>query len=181
MGKATTEELILTAFDEGRMETCFRLILSEYKEQMYWHIRKIVHSHDEADDAVQTTFIKTWQNLSKFNRDSKLSTWLYRIATNEALQLLRKRKPNVPIDDMILSQIEKSASSIDELDGEEIEKKLNQAILQLPNKQRLVFNMKYFDEMKYQEISEILETSVGALKASYHIAVKKIEEFLNEN
>lgn len=163
------------------MEECFRLILSAYKERLYWHIRKIVLSHADADDALQTTFIQAWKNLSKFNKESKLSTWLYRIATNEALQLLRKRKPNVPIDDFVFNQMETSASTIEELDGDEIETKLNEAILQLPNKQRLVFNMKYFDDLKYTEISEILETSVGGLKASYHIAVKKIQEYLKEN
>ena len=176
-----TEELILLAFEKGKMEECFRLILSAYKERLYWHIRKIVLSHADADDALQTTFIQAWKNLSKFNKESKLSTWLYRIATNEALQLLRKRKPNVPIDDFVFNQMETSASTIEELDGDEIETKLNEAILQLPNKQRLVFNMKYFDDLKYTEISEILETSVGGLKASYHIAVKKIQEYLKEN
>lgn len=181
MKERNTEEAILLSFEKGEMEACFRLIIKAYKEKLYWHIRKIVLSHSDADDAVQTTFIKAWQNLGKFNQDSKLSTWLYRIATNEALQLLRKRKPNVPLEELVFSKIEKDTIATEEISGDEIERQLNEALLQLPNKQRLVFNMKYFDDMKYSEISEILETSVGALKASYHIAVKKIQEYLKEN
>lgn len=172
---------ILQAFDQGDMELCFKLLIQEYKEKLYWHIRKIVVNHDDADDAVQTTFIKIWKNLKGFQRESKLSSWVYRIATNEALQLLRKRKPNVPIDELIIESQDNSSSYFTHEEGNALEEKLQEAVLALPNKQRMVFNMKYFDDMKYNEISEILGTSVGGLKASYHLAVKKIEEILNPN
>ena len=175
------DQTIIHAFEEGKMEECFRMILSIYKEKLYWHIRKIVLNHADADDAVQTTFIQIWKNLSKFNQESKLSTWVYRIATNEALQLIRKRKPNVSLEEFVFDQLESNSSSTIEIEGDEIERKLNEAVLTLPNKQRMVFNMKYFDDLKYQEISDILETSVGGLKASYHLAVKKIQEYLKDN
>lgn len=175
------EASILEAFDQGKIEQCFQLIVSAYKEPLYWHIRKIVVDHDDADDAIQSTYINVWKNLEKFKRESKLSTWIYRIATNEALQIIRKRKPNIPLDDVVLGEIEKGPSSISEEEGDALEQLLQKAILQLPNKQRLVFNMKYFDDMKYEEISDILGTSVGALKASYHLATKKIEEYLNQD
>ena len=145
---------------------------------LYWHIRQIVLSHDDADDATQNTFIQVWKHLSKFKRESKFSTWIYRIATNEALQILRKKKNTNSIDDETVSSLSSFLIAELHVDGSEIELNLQKALLQLPNKQRLVFNMKYFDDMKYTEIADILGTSVGSLKASYHIAVKKIKEFL---
>ncbi|MFS0491015.1 RNA polymerase sigma factor [Leadbetterella byssophila] len=163
-------------------EKAFRLILSSYKEKIYYHIRKIVVDHDDADDVTQETFIKIWRNLDKFRGDSKLYTWLYRIATNEALTFLQKKRKDmsVSIDDneMLVATLE-SPQSDTYLSGDEIQIKLQKALLELTDKQRVVFNLKYFENLKYEEIAEITDTSVGGLKATYHFAVKKIEEFLS--
>ncbi|RPE00249.1 RNA polymerase sigma factor [Aureibaculum marinum] len=155
--------------------------MSLYKERLYWHIRKIVISHDDADDVLQNTFIKIYRNIDKFNAESKIYSWMYRIATNEAITFINKRAKsnNIDISELQNKMIENLESDV-YFDGNEIQLKLQKAIATLPQKQQLVFNMKYFDAMKYQDISEILETSVGALKASYHHAVKKIEKFLTE-
>lgn len=178
------EEIIKLLQNPGTGDEAFKAILKSYKEKLYYHIRKIVIDHDDADDVTQETFIKIWKNLDKFRGDSKLYTWLYRIGTNEALTFLQKKKRDrsVSIDDneMLISLLESSASDT-YLDGNEIEIKLQKAILQLTDKQRVVFNLKYFEELKYEEISEILETSVGGLKATYHFAVKKIENYLAKN
>lgn len=157
----------------------FNLLTREYQERVYWHIRKMVIDHDDADDLTQETFIKVWKNLDKFREESRLFTWIYRIATNECLNFLskKKRKFFVPIHD-VAGEL---ASKIDEghlVSGDEVQLKLQKAILTLPEKQRAVFNMKYFDEMKFDEIAEVTGTSVGALKASYHLASKKIEKFI---
>ena len=141
---------------------------------LYYHIRRIVISHEDANDVLQNTFIKAWKGLKKFNRESKLSTWLYKIATNEALSFIKKNKKH---QDALKNELVEKPSEYF-IDEKSIEAKLEKAILILPEKQRIVFNLKYFDELKYSEISEITGTSEGALKASYHIAVKKIEEFL---
>lgn len=160
-------------------EQAFRVLISQYKERLYWHIRKIVISHDDADDVLQNTFIKVFRNIDKFKADSKLYSWMYRIATNEAITFINKRakENNVDIEEW---QQENASSIVNDTNfsGEEIQVILQKAIATLPQKQQLVFNMKYFDDLKYTEISEILETSVGGLKASYHHAVKKIEEFI---
>ncbi len=142
----------------------------------------MVIDHDDADDLTQEVFLKVWKNLSKFRKDAQLYTWIYRIATNECLTFLssKKRRFFLPIHDITSELTEKLTSSPD-IAGDEIQLKLQKAILRLPDKQRLVFNMRYFDELKYEEISEILGTSVGALKASYHIAAKKIEEYLQQD
>ena len=142
----------------------------------------MVISHDDADDVIQNTFIKAFQGLSSFREDASLYTWLYRIATNEALSFLKKRKNRyaLPLGDY-QEYLEKNLVSDAYTDGDEMQIKLQKAIIQLPEKQRLVFNMKYFDELKYEEISDILHTSVGALKASYHHAVKKIEKYLSDD
>ena len=157
-------------------------MVREYQQKIYWHIRKMVIDHDEADDLVQEIFVKVWKNLDKFRQDSQLYTWVYRIATNECLNYLRKKKQRffIPIHD-IQGELSQKLDSSPHIDGDEIQLKLQKALLKLPDKQRLVFNMKYFDEMKYEEIAEITETSVGSLKASYHHAVKKIEEFLKQD
>lgn len=157
----------------------FNLLVREYQERIYWHVRKMVIDHDDSDDLVQDIFIKVWNNLDKFREDSKLYTWIYRIATNECLNFLKKKKNKffLPIND-VASELATKIDSGCHISGDEIQMKLQKALLTLPNKQRLVFNMKYFDEMKFKDISEITGTSVGALKASYHLAVKKIEENL---
>ncbi len=154
----------------------FNLLVRKYQERIYWHIRKMVIDHEDANDLTQDVFVKVFKNLAKFKGDSQLFTWIYRIATNECLNFLKKKKKRffLPIHD-----VEKElAQKVDEgkyISGDEIQLKLQKALLTLPEKQRLVFNMKYFDEMKYEQISEILGTSVGGLKASYHIASKKVE------
>ena len=162
-------------------DSAFRQLMSLYKERLYWHIRKIVISHDDADDVLQNTFIKVYRNIDKFNAENKLYSWMYRIATNESITFINKRAKSQNIDP---SEIQyKLAESLEAdvyYDGDEMQLKLQKAIAQLPQKQQLVFNMKYFDDMKYQDISEVLETSVGALKASYHHAVKKIEHILTQ-
>ena len=160
----------------------FNMLVRGYQQKLYWHVRKMVIDHDEADDLVQEVFVKVWKNLDKFRQDSQLYTWVYRIATNECLNYLRKKKQRFfnPIHD-IQGELAQKLDSSPYVDGDEIQLKLQKALLKLPDKQRLVFNMKYFDEMKYEEIAEITETSVGSLKASYHHAVKKIEEFLKQD
>lgn len=159
----------------------FNLLVRQYQERIYWHIRKMVIDHDEADDLVQEVFIKVWKNLDKFREDAKLFTWIYKIATNECLTFLSKKKRRffLPIGD-VESELSGKIDTNANITGDEIQFKLQKALLKLPNKQRIVFNMKYFDDMKYDEIAEITATSVGALKASYHHAVKKIEEILND-
>jgi RNA polymerase sigma factor (sigma-70 family) len=178
------EEIISLLSDPANAERAFRAILKNYKEKLYYHIRKIVINHDDADDVTQETFIKIWRNLDKFRGDSKLYTWLYRIATNESLTFIQKRKRDmsVSIDDneMLIGSLESSKSDT-YLDGEEIEIKLQKALLTLTDKQRAVFNLKYFEELKYEEIADITETSVGGLKATYHFAVKKIEDYLSKH
>lgn len=178
------EEIIALLGSEDTYEQAFRMILKAYKEKIYYHVRKIVVDHDDADDVTQETFIKIWRNLDKFRGDSKLYTWLYRIATNEALTFLqKKRKDNsVSIDDneLLVAGLESPRSDA-YLDGDEIQLKLQKALLELTDKQRIVFNLKYFENLKYEEIAEITDTSVGGLKATYHFAVKKIEEYLTNH
>jgi RNA polymerase sigma-70 factor (ECF subfamily) len=155
------------------------LLIDKYQQRLYWHIRKIVIDHDDADDVLQNTFIKAWKGLENFNQLSALYTWLYRIATNEALQLLRDRakRDNVSIDD-VQYKLAESLHQDSHFKGDEIQMKLQSAILALPEKQRIVFNLRYYDEMPYEAMSQVLDTSVGALKASYHHAAKKIEDFV---
>ena len=173
------KELLEQFRNETTRNTAFGVLVKKYQKRLYWHIRRIVIDHDDADDVVQNTFIKVWKNLSGFKEDSQLYTWLYRIATNEALSFLRQKKAdrNISFDDVDHSLADSISEGI-HFTGDEIQKKLQLAILTLPDKQRIVFNLKYYDEMKYEEMSKVLETSVGALKASYHHAVKKIEEYI---
>ena len=156
--------------------------MADYKERLYWHIRNIVKSRDDADDVLQNTFIKIYRYIDKFKGDSKLYTWMYRIATNEALTFLSKqaKRKSITDEELQTSLIENLESDV-YFEGDEIAKKLQEAIATLPEKQRLVFNMRYFQELKYADISEITETSEGSLKASYHLASKKIEEYLKTN
>ncbi len=166
----------------GQEEAAFNQLVLKYQERLYWHIRKMVLNHDDADDVLQNTMIKVWRSVKDFRSDSGLFTWLYRIATNESLSFLKqkKRKEFTPWDS-VEHKMSESLESDPWFNGDEIQLKLQQAILKLPEKQRIVFNMKYFDEMKYEEMAKILGTSVGALKASYHHAVKKIESMLGED
>lgn len=163
-------------------EIAFRELLQLYKKRLYWHIRKIVISHDDADDVLQNTFIKVYRSIDKFKGESKLFSWLYRIATNEALTQVKKNAKRLQI-----TNEEHKNRAINNLtadvyfEGDALQLKLQKAIATLPEKQQLVFNMRYFDDTKYKDMSDILETSEGALKASYHIAVKKIENFLKDN
>ena len=160
-------------------EKAFRVLIKQYKERLYWHIRKIVVSHDDTDDVLQNTFIKVFRGIDNFKQDSKLYSWMYRIATNESITFLNKRAKERSVDIAEIKQdLVTSLSSDDWFTGDEIQLILQKAIVTLPQKQQLVFNMKYFDNMKYDEISEILETSVGALKASYFHAVKKIQNYI---
>lgn len=160
----------------------FNQMVRKYQQKVYWHVRKMVIDHDDANDLTQETFVKVWQNLDKFKGDSQLFTWIYRIATNECLTFLKRKKTKffLPIGDVSKELLRKLETS-DYISGDEIAIKLQKVLLKLPEKQRLVFNMKYYDDMKYEEISEVLGTSVGALKASYHHAVKKIEEYMQQD
>lgn len=159
--------------NEKTQRMAFALLVDEFTERLYWQIRKIVITHDDANDVLQNTFIKAWTNIDNFRGDSKLSTWLYKIAINESITFINKQKQQQNLsldnDDFLFSKLESDPF----FDGDEIQKKLQKAILLLPEKQRIVFNLKYFDNMKYEEMSNILDTSVGALKASYHHASKK--------
>lgn len=169
-------DLILDLKTEGKKDSAFQLLVKTYQQRLYWHIRKIVVSHDDADDLMQNVFIKVWKNIDSFREDSSLFTWLFRIATNESLSFLQqKKRRNIFSMDGVSDYLVETYESDANFEGEELQKRLQLAVLKLPEKQRLVFNMKYYDEMKYEEIAEILKTSVGALKASYHHAVKKIE------
>lgn len=164
-------------------DQAFSLLLNKYQQKIYWHIRRLVIDHDDTDDLVQDVFIKVWKNLEGFRSDSQLYTWIYRIATNESITFLNKQKQrsNTPLDE-VSGELEQTLVASSYFDGDKIQMKLQKALLTLPEKQRLIFNMKYFDDLKYEEIAAITGTSVGALKASFHIAVKKIETFmLNED
>ncbi|MEJ6791792.1 MAG: RNA polymerase sigma factor [Lacinutrix sp.] len=179
----TTEtELLLKLQAKGNKDAAFSQLVSLYKERLYWHIRNIVKSHDDADDVLQNTFIKVYKSIDGFKGESKLYSWLYRIATNEAITLINKNAKRLQItneeaQDLAINNMESDVY----FEGNAIQLKLQKAIATLPKKQQLVFNMKYFQEIKYKDMSQILDTSEGALKASYHIAVKKIEAYLTKD
>ena len=167
--------------DEKTASQAFATLLHNYSEPVYWQVRRMVLNHDDANDIVQNVFMKAWTNLHNFRGDAKLSTWLFKIAVNESINFLNKEKHRAQgggeeEDSALLRNLE--ADSF--FDGDALQLQLQEAIAKLPEKQRLVFNMRYYDELKYEEISEILGTSVGALKASYHHAVKKLTEMLME-
>lgn len=175
-------ELLLDLKDHHKKTSAFSTIVRSYQERLYWHIRKMVISHDDANDVLQNTFIKAWNGLDGFRGDAMISTWLYKIATNETITFLaaKRLRNNVTMDDdenLLMQHLQSDTY----FDGDEIQLKLQKAILTLPEKQRLVFNMKYFEDITYDEMEAILGTSAGALKASYHHAVKKIEKFFDEN
>ena len=157
----------------------FRLVVQRFSPKLYWHIRRLVILHEDADDALQNTFLNAWRNIREFRNESSLYTWLYAIATNESLALINKKKRNsaVSLDDLG-SYFLNSPEGSTWFDGDAAEAKLQNAILKLPEKQRIVFNLKYFEDMTYEDMSKVLKTSEGALKASYHHAVKKIEKML---
>ena len=175
----TDQELLEKFSDPETRLFAFNQLVRQYQQKIYWHIRKMVIDHDDADDLTQETFLKAWINLDKFRADAQLYTWLFRIASNECINFLNKKRRRffIPIHD-VGHELAEKIDNDPLLSGDEVQRQLQKALLHLPDKQRLVFNMKYFDDLKYEQISEITGTSVGALKASYHIAVKKIEEYL---
>ena len=175
-------KLITQLKSKNSKELAFQTLVKRYKERLYWHIRKIVLSHDDADDVLQNTFIKIFRNIDKFKGESKLFTWMYRIATNESITFLnsKAKRNQVSNQDLKDNNLKNLVADV-YFDGDEIQFKLQKAIAQLPRIQQLVFNMRYFDDIKYKDMSAILETSEGALKASYHIGVKKIKTYLLAN
>lgn len=173
------QDLIIRLKNDATKEAAFRELLKLYKERLYWHIRKIVISHYDADDVLQNTFIKIYRSIAKFKGESKLYSWMYRIATNESITHINKNTKRLSItNEEIQNNAINNLKADVYFEGDDIQIKLQKAVATLPQKQQLVFNMRYFDDMKYKDISEILDTSEGALKASYHIAAKKIEAFL---
>lgn len=170
--------LVARLRDTNTRRTTFSEVVKAYSEPLYWHIRRMVLSHDDANDLLQNTFVKAWTGIDGFLGNAKVLTWLYRIATNETLTFMSKNN-NVPIEDINAETMQIESDTW--FDGNEIQARLQAAIQTLPPKQRMVFSMKYFDEMKYEEMSSILGTSVGALKASYHLAVKKISTFFEDD
>ena len=176
------KEFIKELLNPKTQNQAFNKLLQEYQKPLYNHIRTIVLNHDDTDDVLQNTFVKVFQYLNKFKGESRLFSWMYRIATNEALTFLnQKAKINGVSSETLQNKTIDNLKADVYFDGNEIQIKLQKAIVSLPEKQQLVFKMKYFEELKYEEISEILGTSVGALKASYHHAVKKIETFVKTN
>ncbi|GHV09696.1 DNA-directed RNA polymerase sigma-70 factor [Bacteroidia bacterium] len=183
--KIYNEELVLDGLRSGDPDAqrqAFEQLVQFYSEKLYWQIRKMVLSHDDANDLLQNTFIKVWMSIDLFRGEAKLSTWLYKIALNESLTFLNKQhaQNNVSIDEEE-SFVARQLEADEYFDGDAAQLKLQQAIVTLPEKQRTVFNMRYLEEMPYEEMSQILDTSVGSLKASYHHAAKKIEEFFNRD
>lgn len=178
----TEAELLLQLNNPHKRSAAFSGIVRSYQERLYWHIRKMVLSHDDANDVLQNTFMKAWNGLDGFRGDAQITTWLYRIATNETLTFLaNKRMRNLTSIDNEEASLLQNLKSDTYFDGDELQLRLQKAIITLPEKQRLVFNMKYFDDITYEQMEAILGTSVGALKASYHHAVKKIEKFFEED
>ena len=179
--KASDQEILDLFKKDTTKEKGFSLLVRKYQEKIYWHVRRLVVDHDDANDVCQNIFIKVWTNLDKFKENSQLYTWLYRIATNESLTFLnqKRKKDSIPLetDDYDIGE---QLAADPYFEGDALQVKLQKAIALLPEKQRVVFLMRYYDETKYEDMSEILDTSVGALKASYHHAAKKIEKYLTE-
>jgi RNA polymerase sigma factor (sigma-70 family) len=175
------KELLIKLRNPDTRSYGFNLLVRAYQKRIYWHVRKMVIDHDDADDITQEVFIKIHRHIDGFREDSQLFTWIYRIATNECLTFLQRKKRRyfLPIGD-VEGELTSKLQSTPGLSADDIQFRLQKALLKLPDKQRMVFNMKYFDELTYEQISEITDTSVGALKASYHHATKKIEDFLSE-
>ena len=181
MNDYNEKEIIALLKEPARQRKAFECIVKQYSDPLYWQIRRLVLTHDDSNDILQNTFVKAWLNIDYFRAEAKLFTWLHRIAFNECLTFLnRKQHQHLSIDDMdqeVLNKLEGDPY----FNGDETQKTFLRAVHQLPEKQQMVFNLKYFKEMKYEEISEILGTSIGALKASYHHAIKKIEAFLEKH
>ncbi|MGC4037606.1 MAG: sigma-70 family RNA polymerase sigma factor [Chitinophagaceae bacterium] len=179
---ASDSELLVQFRNPATKEKAYTSIIKKYQEKLYWHVRRMVIDHDDANDVLQNVFIRVWNGLENFREDSQLYTWLYRIATNETLTFLEQQKKRTAVS---LSDVESGLSNkikADKyFDSNKLEWKLQLAIQQLPEKQRIVFQLRYYDEMPYEEMSRVLETSEGALKASYHHAVKKIEDYIKNN
>lgn len=182
MDHYSDEKLLDLFHNSDNPDYAFNLLVRKYQERVYWHIRRLVTDHEDTNDIVQEVFLKAWKGLENFRADSGLFTWLYRIATNEALSFLKSKKRRffLPWQDVENTMAQKLETDV-YFTGNEIQKKLQNAILTLPEKQRVVFNMRYYDEIRYEEMSEILGTSEGALKASYHHAVKKVEEYVKNH
>ncbi len=180
--QADDKELLLSFKDPATQEQAFTSIIKKYQEKLYWHIRRMVINHDDANDVLQNMFIKVWKGLENFREDSQLYTWLYRIATNECLTFIAQQKKRnlVSLGD-VENGLSNQLKSDTGFDANKLEWKLQLGIQKLPEKQRIVFNLRYYDEMPYEEMSKVLDTSEGALKASYHHAAKKIEEFILNN
>lgn len=179
----SSDEQILSCFQKPEMrEQAFTVLVEKYQERLYNHIRRLVINHQDADDVLQNTFIKVWRNLKTFQGDSQLYTWLYRIATNESFNYLnrQKKRASTSIDDEELA-VAKQLKADPYFEGDEIQRKIQKAIQRLPERQKAVFSLRYYDEMKYEDMAEVIGRSEGALKASYHHAVKKIEQFLKED
>ena len=179
---ATDTELLIQFRDPVTKERAYTAIIKKYQEKLYWHIRRMVVDHDDANDVLQNVFIRVWKGLENFREDSQLYTWLYRIATNESLTFIeqQKKRSSVGLNDDEAGLSNKIRAD-QHFDFQKLEWKLQLAIQQLPEKQRVVFNLRYYDEMPYEEMSKVLETSEGALKASYHHAVKKIEDYIKND
>jgi RNA polymerase sigma factor (sigma-70 family) len=180
---ATDTELLIQFRDPVTKERAYTAIIKKYQEKLYWHIRRMVVDHDDANDVLQNVFIRVWKGLENFREDSQLYTWLYRVATNECLTFLeqQKKRSSLSLNDDEETGLSNKIKADQHFDYQKLEWKLQIAIQQLPEKQRVVFNLRYYDEMPYEEMSKVLETSEGALKASYHHAVKKIEDYLKNN
>ena len=171
------DKQIISLYDSGEHEKAFNEIVSAYSERIYWHIRRFLYSHEDTDDLLQEVFIKIWAALPSFRRDAQLFTWIYRIATNEVLNHLRKRRFKALVSlESPSAHAERLIDDDTHFDGNQLQRELHKSIQRLPEKQRVVFNLRYFDEMKYEDISEITGTSVGALKASYHHAYNKVKD-----
>lgn len=174
------KEIIAALKDSNKREYAFTLLIKQHSQALYWQIRRMVFSHDDANDLLQNTFLKAWSNIDKFRGEAQLSTWLHRIAINETLTFLGKNQSNIISIDSPEGDIAHQLESDAHFSGDHADALFQEAIARLPHKQRLVFTLKYYRDMKYEEIAQLTDTSVGALKASYHIAVSKIEKFLQE-
>ncbi|GAB3636163.1 RNA polymerase sigma factor [Hymenobacter arcticus] len=174
-------EILFKFQDPASRNLAFNQLIRKYQQKVYWHVRKMVVDHADADDLTQDVFVKVWKNLANFRQDAALFTWIYRIATNECLSFLqsKRRKFFLPLND-VGAELAAKMEADPAIAGDEIELRLQRAILRLPDKQRLVFNLRYYDEMPYEQMAEVTGTSVGALKASYHHAARKIEEYVTK-